>query len=306
MTDEAENVKMNPDVKRLLIYLVLSFTLTFLWFFAVIPKGQTWDDMTPEMQSFVALGMLFPFISHILTRWITHEGFAMTGDGSMRMGISFKDRKWVFFVLALILPWIYMESANIISLIIAPQCFDPEHYVSLDIDKRLIMILPLNAMVSGTLVSVAALGEEGGWRGYMMPKLINIMGRGKALVIGGIIWGLWHAPLTCIGHNFGTDYPGFPYVGIIKMCIFCTLMGIILTFLTEKSGSVWPAVFMHAVNNNSPSILNGYIDHEKAANAIVSPYWIGMLVSLVTIALILWKCDRGTFPLSHGTSPHKA
>jgi membrane protease YdiL (CAAX protease family) len=87
-------------------------------------------------------------------------------------------------------------------------------------------------MVSGTLVSVAALGEEGGWRGYMMPKLINIMGRGKALLLGGIIWGLWHAPLTCIGHNFGTDYPGFPFVGIIKMCIFCTLMGIILTFLT--------------------------------------------------------------------------
>ncbi len=305
MRTKEKNEKLNPDVKSLLIYLGLSFGLTFLWYFIAVPKGQTWDDMTSEMQSFVALGMMFPLISHILTRWITHEGFAMTGEGSMRMGISFKDRKWIFFVLALILPWLYMEAANIISLIIAPQCFDPEHYIDLDIDKRLFCIMPLNAMVSGTLVSIAALGEEGGWRGYMMPKLIKIMGKGKALIVGGIIWGLWHAPLTCIGHNFGTDYPGFPYVGIIQMCIFCTLLGVILTFLTEKSGSVWPAAFMHAVNNSSPSILNGFIDSEKAPHGLVSPHWIGMLIALAVVVIAVHigdgsLCDdthRGRFSM---------
>ena len=76
--------------------------------------------------------------------------------------------------------------------------------------------MPANAIVSGTIGSFAALGEEGGWRGYMMPKLFKITGRKRALIIGGVICGLWHAPLTCIGHNFGTDYPGFPYLGIVE------------------------------------------------------------------------------------------
>ena len=110
-----------------------------------------------------------------------------------------------------------------------------------------------------------------------------------ALLCGGIIWGLWHAPLTCIGHNFGTDYPGFPYVGIVQMCIFCTLVGVLLTILTEKSGSVWPAAFMHAIGNAGPSILQGFVNPDKAADLPVSPGWAGMLASLVLVsAALLW------------------
>ena len=127
----------------------------------------------------------------------------------------------------------------------------------------------------------------------MMPKLMKITSRGKALVIGGIIWGLWHAPLTCIGHNFGTDYPGFPYLGIIFMCIYCVLMGVVLTFMTEMSGSVWPAAILHAVNNTQPSILNGYLNPDNADTILgMSPSWIGRITSTVLVAvvvLILWK-----------------
>ena len=89
----------------------------------------------------------------------------------------------------------------------------------------------------------------------MMPKLIELMGMPKAIIFGGIIWGLWHAPLTCVGHNFGMDYPGFPYVGIVLMCLFCTALGTVLIYVTIKTNSIWPAAFMHAVNNSVPSVL---------------------------------------------------
>ena len=51
------------------------------------------------------------------------------------------------------------------------------------------------------------------------------------------------------------DYPGFPYVGILLMCLYCTALGVILTFITIKTNSVWPAAFMHGVNNSMPSML---------------------------------------------------
>ncbi|MCR5702145.1 MAG: CPBP family intramembrane metalloprotease [Lachnospiraceae bacterium] len=284
--------KNYSDTGKLFIYLALSFGLTFLWFFLTIPKGKTWDSMGIAMQSFVSLGMLFPFISHIIMRWITKEGFAMTGKDSLMLGIDLKQGKWKYYILALLLPLIYTELGNVFTLLFDRSVYDPSYYESLGIDKKTLLLFPLNAVVTGLIGSFAALGEEGGWRGYMMPKLLKIFkahGRIPALIIGGIIWGLWHAPLTCIGHNFGTEYFGFPYFGIVKMCVCCTLMGILLTFVTAKTHSIWPAAFLHAVNNASPSVLNGYINPDKANTNM----WMsGTLLSLfltVLIVLTIWK-----------------
>ena len=121
----------------------------------------------------------------------------------------------------------------------------------------------------------------------MMPKLKSLMGRYPALIVGGVIWGLWHAPLTCIGHNFGTDYPGFPYVGIIIMCLYCILLGGILTYVTEKTGSVWPAAFLHGVNNASPSILAAFMNAEKLSQVSLFKQIVCMVIPFVLICLIL-------------------
>ena len=295
----ATEVKTKPgeytDVSRLLIYLALTFSISFLWFFVADPDGSTWEDMGQMRQSFVALGMLIPVMCHVLTRMITGEGFKFSGENNSYFGIVFKDKKWIFFLAACLVPWISTEAGNAMSLAIAPSLFDPEYYLEMEVEKRMLLLFPVSAMVNGVVVSFAAFGEEGGWRGYMMPKLIKIMGRGKALIVGGVIWGLWHAPLTCIGHNFGTDYPGFPYVGIVKMCIMCTLMGIILTYITEKSGSVWPAAIMHTVNNSGPSILAGYINPDLAPDTFLgrNASFIGLIIGLIIVMIpVMIKWNR--------------
>ena len=288
--------EMKTEMKRLWLYLWFSFTITWIWFLIANPKRTLWTEMPDERQSFLALGMLFPAISHILVRYLTKEGFAMTGEGSMMLGISFRNRKWIWFVLALFLPWIMNEMGDAIRLLICPDLFDPEYYRTFDIEQKMLYLLPVNAMVCGTIGSVAAFGEEGGWRGYMMPKMIRIFGRTKAFIVGGIVWGLWHAPLTCIGHNFGTDYPGYPYVGILKMCLMCILFGILLTILTEKSGSVWAAAIMHAVVNMHPGILVGYVNPDKADGmraAIAKEGGIIAMVIVAAVMLLLCREKRG-------------
>jgi len=279
------------DKKRLPIYLGLTFAMTFVWYFIANPDGSTWEDMGTMRQSFVALGMIFPVICHVLTRVITKEGFRFSGENNSYFGIYLNDGKWKYFLFACLVPWLYMELSNLIELAICPSMYDPDYYVTLDIEKRMLLLMPVYSIVTGIVGSFAAFGEEGGWRGYMMPKLLKIMNRPTALITGGVIWGLWHAPLTCIGHNFGTDYPGFPYLGIVCMCIFCTLMGVLLTFITEKSGSVWPAAIMHAVNNSSPSILNGFVNpDQKTTNFPIG--MIAMCIALLVVVIpvmIIWK-----------------
>lgn len=273
------------EIKRLLIYLALSFALAWAVFFAFILTGHQWDGSNPNLESFAGLGMLAPFMAHVLTRLITKEGFAMTGKDSMMMGISFKNKKWIYFLFAMIVPWIYFEIGHALNFLIYPEIFDPEGYRQYEISKNMLILVPITSILQGTIVSFAAFGEEGGWRGYMMPKLMNLMGTKKAVLIGGIIWGLWHAPLTCVGHNYGTDYPGFPYVGILLMCIFCTSFGIALTYVTVKSGSVWPAAIMHAVNNANPSILGIFTNIEKVDEIATDSFLAYILLESPTLIL---------------------
>ena len=73
-------------------------------------------------------------------------------------------------------------------------------------------------------------------------------------------------------------------------------MGIMLTFVTVKSGSVWPAAIMHAVNNAGPSILNGYINPERAGTWITkyfSGIWqMAVMLILAIICLTLLLSDK--------------
>lgn len=109
--------------------------------------------------------------------------------------------------------------------------------------------LPMAALL-GWLVNVPmTLGEEGGWRGFLYPELEKKYGVRKSLIFGGIIWGLWHLPLTIQGHNYGLHYWGFPLVGIAMMCLFSITAGILLAWLTKKTDSIWPAVFCHSAIN---------------------------------------------------------
>ena len=283
------------DTKRLFLYLAFAFGLTWVIFFAYIFSGHIWaaDSEISGMDQLVSLGMLCPALSMLLTRYVTGEGFAVTGKDSMLLGISFKDKKWIYFVIALLLPWVYVELGNALTLLLSPHSFDfhhPELLGLADNERAIVYIQPIAAIVSGIIASFAALGEEAGWRGYMMPKMIKLWGIRKAVVIGGILWGMWHWPLTYVGHNFGMEYTGYPFTGFAAMCVMCIFMGIILTYVTCKSGSIWPAAFLHAINNASPSVLQYFINHENVTgwrSDSAAAFLICMLPMMVIAGFIL-------------------
>jgi membrane protease YdiL (CAAX protease family) len=99
------------------------------------------------------------------------------------------------------------------------------------------------------IVFFPAFGEEWGWRGYMMPKLLKLMPKWAAVLLGGVIWGLWHAPIIAMGHNYGMDYAGFPIAGILVMMLTCTAFGSWLAVLRLRTGSVWPCALAHGAFN---------------------------------------------------------
>ncbi len=99
----------------------------------------------------------------------------------------------------------------------------------------------------GTLMScIAALGEELGWRGLLVPELAKLTSFTKLSLISGAIWAAWHTPLIFFGdYNSGTP----KLYGAACFTVMVLAFSFILAWLRLRSGSVWTAMFLHASHN---------------------------------------------------------
>ncbi len=129
------------------------------------------------------------------------------------------------------------------------------------------------------------LGEEYGWRGLLQTELIKSFGRIKGLLVGGIIWGLWHVPIIVM---LGYNYPGHPVLGSVLMTVFCVVFGFFLGYSVLVSGSIILSSFLHGVNNLFMPFLASklYVPNSELYNFTFGVFGLvlGALVLLVLVS----------------------
>jgi len=177
-----------------------------------------------------------------------------------------------------------------------------------DVPLQLVLIISIAALPVNSLVSaLATLGEEIGWRGWLLPNLRSL-GTWPALLLSGVIWGVWHAPLILLGYNFGyTDLRG---VGL--MIVFCVFVGILLGWLRLRTATVWPCVLGHAAINSASSVSLMLLSASELKDVqalgmgsfLGIPGWILMAVVIVVLVLTgqLRKQVRAGVPTGAGVS----
>ena len=236
-------------VKRIIIFVLFSYGLSWALSGLLFLSGIFDEDIVLSLANIFA--MFTPAIGSLLTRRITKEGMA---NSMLRLNINGNVK---YYLLAVALPIIYAAVTNILNVLVMGEKFDLNaafEYAEVSTVGYTAAIFFNIALSFATLPIY--LGEELGWRGYLFPKLKTVMSRPAAYIVSGIIWGAWHTPAIIAGHNFGKDYAGYPYVGVLTMCISCIAVGIIFTWLTEKTNSVYPAAIAHAINNNVISLIS--------------------------------------------------
>ncbi len=237
--------------QRLWIYILFSFLPVWLGTVIYILCGNEYrDDGTQLLLTFF---MLCPTIAVFLTKKITKEDIKLVGEDSLDLGISLEGKKKWWILLGILSPLVYVEWGYIIYYMMWPSAFDFVAWDSFGLEKDLLWLLPVVLIISSLTFSFGGLGEEIGWRGYMYPLLEKMIGESKAVIVGGVIWGIWHFPLLYMGHNFGTDYWGAPWIGFFVFTIYCIAVGQIFYFIKKKTKSVWIAGFMHATHNTIAS-----------------------------------------------------
>lgn len=103
------------------------------------------------------------------------------------------------------------------------------------------------------LVLMGPLGEEAGWRGFALKRMLTLFSPLKAAVLLGGIWSLWHLPLFFIEGTTQNLLTGFGFLPAFCCYLFYTVMiSILITFFFVKSGgSVLGAILFHTMGNLS-------------------------------------------------------
>lgn len=128
-------------------------------------------------------------------------------------------------------------------------------------------------------------GEEFGWRGLLL-KETQYMGFWKSNFLIGFIWGIWHAPIILMGHN----YPGYPIAGVGMMILFCISLSFLQAYLRLRSKTILaPSAFHGMLNAGAPAVLICMINYNPLIGSIAGA--AGILSAIIITAVIL-LCDR--------------
>ncbi len=269
------------DKKGLTWYLAIAFG--FSWILFTLPLA--FSGMGEQTLGMIRLlcwviAMWGPGIAAIVTTlFVLKEPFGTLG--LKRFG------KFRYYLAAWFIPPMLAALAIPLSVLFRLAEYDPE----MSILKQMVAQMPADSgmtleillivqlaqgLLLGPAINVfATMGEELGWRGFLLPKLLPL-GQWKAILVSGIIWGVWHAPAILQGHN----YPGHPVAGVFMMILFCTALGALMSWLYLATKSSWAPAFGHGAVNawgGLPLIflVAGY-----------NPLWGGTIASLAGVVVI--------------------
>jgi membrane protease YdiL (CAAX protease family) len=288
-------------MKRILIYLAFTFGIAWTIGFALYGL----ISQAPQLELFYAPVIAITMWTPTLAAWLSGR----ICKAERTIAFSFKPRfknhvryyllAWLAPLVAtlvgaaiyfLVFPENFSTSFDYISVTLATQGQGSEQVAAIPL-SLIVLIQVVTALSIGPLINTAlAIGEEIGWRGFLFPELEKQIPRPAAFVLIGIIWGVWHAPIIALfGHNYGLEHFGAPWVGIAMMCLSCFAFGTVLSWLVEKSGSIWPAALGHGALNAMAGLPMLVTTMDPAPELLLGPTLVGLvpLIPLLIVGIVL-------------------
>ena len=283
--------------KPITLFLIMSFIFSWMLFLAPLTLGDDVDATTKQLatQGLWAIAMWGPGIAAIfVTLFVAKQPFS-----SLRLNTLGPKR---FYLWAWFLPVVLTILGGIFTLLFGIAKLDLNFTMirealsaapgGADVPPAVIVLMQtLLALTFAPIINMLfTMGEELGWRGFLLPRLLPL-GQWKAVILSGVIWGVWHAPAIVQGHN----YPGYPILGVFMMIIFCVLLGTIISWLYLNTKSPWVAALAHGSINAIAGLPVLFFEpgfNMTFGGTLAAPTaWIGMLL------FIVWLVWTKRFPV---------
>ncbi|HEY7112603.1 MAG TPA: type II CAAX endopeptidase family protein [Thermoanaerobaculia bacterium] len=232
---------MSPEAsvgRRVGTYLVLTFAFSFVFYFLIIRAG----NLGAGGGLFVAGLMWSPAAAAIVASLLTRRRLSEIGW----------RWSWPYAGAAYVIPVLYGLAAYGATWALGLGAFPNRSFVAtlMKTGETSATTIARYVLVRGTLGVVlsltTALGEEIGWRGFLVPELARRMPFARVALVSGAIWSLWHYPVLLFANHHGETPAWYRLI-----CFTVMVLGISFVFawIRLASGSVWPAAILHASHN---------------------------------------------------------
>ena len=229
--------------KAITLFLLITFGLSSIYYFLVIHTGKLGSGYGLYVTGLMWSPALSAFItSKILKRKIANLGWAWNPPRYML---------WAYLV-----PLIYSLVAYLVIWITGWGGFYNTEAVT-QIEKSFGwdhlpngLVILLYFIFTGIIGMVASLstglGEEIGWRGFLVPELYKNASYTQTSLIVGCIWAFWHFPILIFAdYNSGTP----AWYGLTCFTVMVVSISFVFTWFRLKSGSLWTGAILHASHN---------------------------------------------------------
>jgi membrane protease YdiL (CAAX protease family) len=146
--------------------------------------------------------------------------------------------------------------------------------------------VPLQATIGFVREATVALGEEIGWRGYLVPELAKTMSFARVSLVTGIATALWAYPMIpATTHKMSSP------LWYRLSCFTIVVIGVnfAFTWLRLKSGSIWPGVILHGSHNVFlDRVFNPFTADTGRTSYFVDEFGLALAIVLVLVACIFW------------------
>jgi len=155
-------------------------------------------------------------------------------------------------------------------------------------DAAMAASIALMATVGVLFSCVSALGEEIGWRGFLVPELASMTSFTRTALISGAIWASWHMPILLFAdYNAGTTPKWYAMI-----CFATMVMGasFLFAWMRLKSGSLWTGVLLHASHNLFiQAIFDRAMRDTGKTLYFTTEFGAGLALALAGVAFYCWK-----------------
>jgi membrane protease YdiL (CAAX protease family) len=223
-----------------------------------------------------------------------------TGGKLSSLGLFTSGGRWL--LAAFLLPIGYALPVYVLAWATGLGGFDPSRwapavpYVSAPTDTGIALALLLTVGLFDKFSR--ALGEEIGWRGFLVPQCLKVLPLVHTGLFTGTIWALWHVPaIVLMGYNAGNIPISYQLACFFVMVI---ASGVFFAWLRSVSQSVWPCAVLHAAHN----LLIQSIFDQATVNGPYTLYVVGefgaglALTASATAFLVLTLYNRRTISLA--------
>jgi membrane protease YdiL (CAAX protease family) len=140
-----------------------------------------------------------------------------------------------------------------------------------------------------------ALGEEIGWRGFVVPELTKVVSFPAVATISGLMWAVYHYPILLFAdYNAG----GPSWFSLTCFTLMVVADSFILAWLTLRSGSLWPAAILHGSHNLFiQSILTPLTRDTGPTRYIIGEFGLGLVITITIGAVVIWR-QRKALPIT--------